>query len=109
LVYAAIANANLDFSPELAKKSYPLLTSGRPEVIVLAPVDYWETFHKYDAEWVNKVAPNLRRVANELSTEIQFFRAQYWSSHIWGDGKLPILEGNVVTTPIFKSNISNEI
>jgi hypothetical protein len=48
------------------------LNPGPPEIIVLAPVDYWQEFENYCADWREKVEPRFSEIEQSLNIKTQF-------------------------------------
>ena len=104
LVYAAILERNLaDIDRELEREGYGMLQFKPPDIIVLAPADYWQEFKQFDKSWRQKLAPTLSKISRALSLNIQFIELEIGDLEMGHPGKWPKLDGDVKPTSLFCS------
>ena len=107
LVYAAILERNLEdiISLELEPKGYAIPQLKRPEIIVLAPTNYWREFYRFDNAWLQKLTSKLCEIACALSLNIQFIELEIGPLEMGCGDKWPELDGDVKIKSLFCSKV----
>jgi hypothetical protein len=97
LAYCAIVEANLEAIAREAKARFKInLTTGKPDLIVIAPNDYWSNYLKKDAagDWVKTLIKLVEKIKSRLKINTHFFSLRNCQFEMGLGGKPAELKGN---------------
>ena len=105
LAYCAIVEANIKGIAEEAQEKFDLqLKASRPELMVLAPDDYWHYYSKNKAagNWSASMKTLIERISRQMNLSIHFLSIKNVQLEWGGHGKPARLKGrckfNIVET-----------
>ncbi len=97
LAYCAIVEANLEAIAREAKARFNInLKTGKPDLIVMAPHDYWSNYLNKSAagDWVTTLSKLVEEIKNRLKINTHFLSLRNCQFEMGLDGKPAELKGN---------------
>jgi hypothetical protein len=97
LAYCAIVEANMETIAKEAKARFKInLKPGKPDLIVIAPHDYWTNYLKKDAagEWVTTLSKLVEKIKNRLKINTHFLSLRNCKFEMGLGGRPAELKGN---------------
>lgn len=96
LAYCAIVEANIEDIAEEAQAKFDLqLNTARPDLMVLAPDDYWHYYAKNKAtgDWSAKLKTLIKKISREMNLSVHFLSIKNIQLEWGGNGKPARLKG----------------
>jgi hypothetical protein len=105
LAYCAIVESNMGAIAKEAQDRFNLkLTSHRPQLIVLAPENYWNFYLEKEAaaDWTTPLKILTKKVCKQLKMEVHFVSITNAEFHWGGNGKPAKISRNCKFAPVKK-------
>ena len=103
LAYCAIVEANIENIAREAKTLFNInLKTGKPDLIVIAPHDYWLNYLKKNAagDWVTTLSKLVENIKNRLKITTHFLSLRNCKFEMGLNGKPAELKGNCRIEPV---------
>jgi len=103
LAYCAIVEANIETIAREAKARFKMnLKTGKPDLIVIAPHEYWSNYLKKDAagDWVTPLSKLAEKIKNRLKITTHFLSLRNWEFEMGLSGKPAELKSNCRIEPV---------